>query len=276
EVQRVAAFLATHHQVFDADVGERAADHHVIVAATAAVAVEIGRLHATRLQEAARRRILLDVSGRGDVVGGDRVAEQAHHARTAYVLDRTDLHRHAVEVRRVLDVGGRLVPLERLAFRRLDLVPAAVALEHVGVVLREQFGANGRGDGVADLLVGRPDVAQVDVVAVAVLAQRLGGQVDVDRAGDGVGHHQRRRGEVVHLHFRVHAALEVAVARQHRGDCEVVLGNALGHGLGQRAGVADARGAAVADHVEAEGLKVGQYAGLLQVVGDHARTRAER
>ena len=33
-------------------------------------------------------------------------------------------------------------------------------------------------------------------VAVAVRAERFPGQVDVDRAGDGVGHHQRRRGEV--------------------------------------------------------------------------------
>jgi hypothetical protein len=80
-VQGVAAFLAAEHQVLDADVGEGAAHHHVVVAAARAVGVEVGRLHAARHQEAARRRVLLDVAGRRDVVGGDRVAEQAQDAR---------------------------------------------------------------------------------------------------------------------------------------------------------------------------------------------------
>src|SRR5690606_4640855 len=183
--QGVAAFLAAQHQVLDADVGEGAAHHDVVVAAARAVAVEVGRLHAARLQEAPRRRILLDVAGRRDVVGGDRIAEQAEHARAVYVVDRTDFHGHAVEVGRVLDVRGVLVPGIAFAVGRLDLRPAAVALEHVGVVLREHFRAHGGGDGVADLLVARPDVAQVHVVAVAVLAQRFAGQGDVGGSGGG-------------------------------------------------------------------------------------------
>ena len=64
---------------------------------------------------------------------------------------------------------------------------------------------------------------QVHVVAVGVGAQRVVHQVDVHRAGQRVGDDQRRRGEVVHLHVGVDAALEVAVARQHRGDGEVAL-----------------------------------------------------
>ena len=40
-------------------------------------------------------------------------------------------------------------------------------------------------------------------------------EVDVGRAGERVGHHQRRRGEVVGLHVGVDAALEVAVAGEH-------------------------------------------------------------
>ena len=78
-----------------------------------------------------------------------------------HVVDRAHGHGHAVEVGRVLDVGRGAVPGERFAFRRGDLVPARIALEHVGVVLREQLRADGRGDDVADLLVARPDVAQV-------------------------------------------------------------------------------------------------------------------
>ena len=45
-------------------------------------------------------------------------------------------------------------------------------------------------------------------------------QVDVDPPREGVGDHQRRRGEIVRPHLLMHAALEVAVAGQHRGDDE--------------------------------------------------------
>src|SRR5208282_5790852 len=45
---------------------------------------------------------------------------------------------------------------------------------------------------------------------------------------------------------------------------------------GQRATVADAGGAAVADDVEAQLVEIGQQASLLVVVGDHARARRER
>src|SRR5690606_36642251 len=203
EVLRVAALDPVEHPVADADVGEGTADHHVVVAAPAAVAVEVRRLHAALLQVPAGGGVLLDRAGRAELVGGVRVPEQRQHAGTHDVVDRAHLHRHAVEVGRVLDVGRGLVPGEGLAGGRIDAVPAGVALEHVGIVLREQLGADGGGDGVADLLVGRPDVTQVDVVAVAVLAQRLAGQVDVHGAGDRVGHYQRRGGQVVHLDLGV-------------------------------------------------------------------------
>ena len=81
------------------------------------------------------------------------------------------------------------------------------------------------------------------------------------RAGDRVGHHQRRRGEEVGAEVRVDARLEVAVAREHRGADQVVLRrSASSIGCGERAGVADAGGAAVAGDVEAELLEVGQQA----------------
>ena len=212
-VDGVAAFFAAEHQVLDADVGEGAAHHHVVVAAARAVGVEVGGRHAARLQELAGGRTGLDVAGRGNVVGGDRIAEQAEQARADDVLDRTDRHRHAVEVGRVLHVGRGLVPLVAFAVRRGDLVPARIALEHVGVVLREHLRPDGTDDEVADFLVRRPDVAQVHRLAVVAVADGVLRQVDVHGAGDRIGDHQRRRCQVVHLHFGMHAAFEVAVAR---------------------------------------------------------------
>ncbi len=193
-----------------------------------------------------------------------------------HVVHVAHLHGHAVEVGRVLDVGRGCVPLVQRAIGRGDGVPARVALEHVGVVLLEHLRADGGGDGVADFLVARPDVAQIHRLPIAAGAQRLGGEVDIGGAGDGVGHHQRRRGQIIHLDLGVHAAFEVAVARQHRSHHQIVLGNGCRHVFRQRAGVADAGGAAVADHVETKLFQVGEHAGLFKIVGDHARTRSER
>ena len=192
------------------------------------------------------------------------------------VVDAAHRHGHAVEVGRVLDVGGGAVPGVEVTLGRSHRIPARIALEHVGVVVREQLRPQGGGDHVADLPVARPDIAQVYRLAVAAGAQRFAGQVDVHGAGDGVGHHQRRGGEVVHLHLGVDSAFEVAVARQHRRHRQVVLGDAPGHRFGQRSGVADAGGAAVADDVEAQLLQILEHAGLAQVIGDHPRAGAER
>ena len=88
--------------------------------------------------------------------------------------------------------------------------------------------------------------------ALLVVAERLAGQIDLHRAGERVGDDQRRRGEIIGAHVRIDAALEIAVARQHRRGDEVVLGDGRRNLRRQRAGIADAGGAAEADDVEAE------------------------
>src|SRR5438445_3166438 len=276
EVKRVAAFLAAEHQVLDTDIGEGAAHHHVVVAAARAVGIEIGLGHAVALQELAGGRRRLDVAGGRDVVGRDRIAEDAEHARAVDIGDLADLHAHAVEVGRILDVGRTAVPAVTLADRRVDLVPARIALEHIGVVLLEQIRADGLGDHVADFLVCRPDVLEEHWLAIAACAERLRREIDIDRARERVRDDQRRRGEIVHLHFGMYATFEVAIARQHRSDDEITFGDALGNFRGQRARVADTRGAAVADDVKAEFFQITEHAGFLQIIGDDERTRSER
>ena len=100
-------------------------------------------------------------------------------------------------------------------------------------------------------------------------------QVDVHPARECVGDHERRRGEVVRLHLGVDPGLEVAVAREHGADDEVALGDGDGDRLRQRAGVADARRAAVADGVEAELLEVRRQPGAVVVLGHDLRAGRE-
>ena len=127
---RDAALDARHQQVAQADVGEGAAHHDLVVAAACAVGVEVLRLHALLDQVARRRAALGDVAGGGDVIGRDRVAEQRQHARAVHVRQRRRRHGHALEVGRVLHVGGFLVPAVEVARGHLDVGPVVIALEH--------------------------------------------------------------------------------------------------------------------------------------------------
>ena len=100
-------------------------------------------------------------------------------------------------------------------------------------------------------------------------------EVDVDRARERVGDDERGRGEVARAHERVDAALEVAVAREHGADGELVVAHGLGDLVRERARVADAGRAAVADELEAERVERLLQAGGREVVGDDARAGRE-
>ncbi len=88
--------------------------------------------------------------------------------------------------------------------------------------------------------------------------------------GEGIGDHERRRGEEVHPHLGMHPALEVAVAGEHRAGRDVTGLHAGGDLRLERPGVADAGGAAVAHEVEADSGKIVEHAGAREVVGDDA------
>ncbi len=223
----------------------------------------------------AGRGVGLDGTGGRDVVGGDRVAELGQDAGAVDVRDRGGLHRHALEVRGLADVGRLRVPLEGVALRDGQRLPLGVAREDVGVGLVEHVLADGVRHDVVDLGLGRPDVLKVDRLAVLVDAERVLGDVDLHGAGDGVRDDQRRGRQVVHLDVRVDPALEVAVAGEHRRHGQVMVVDGLGDLLGQRARVADAGGAAVADEVEADLVEVGGEPRLVEVVGDDLGARGE-
>ena len=160
------------------------------------------------------------------------------------------------------------VPREGVARRRRQGAPVLVAGEDVGVARGEHVGVDRTVDrwsaprpATARCRAGRPGCRRRR-------AERVGRDVDVHGARERVGDDQRRRREVVHLDVGVDAALEVAVAREHRHDGEVVVVDGGADLLRQRPGVADAGGAAVADEVEAQLLEVGRQARLVVVVGD--------
>ena len=207
-------------------------------------------------QEFAGGRGQLDRAGRRDVVGGDLVAEHREDAGIDHVDDRIRLLLHAFEVRRVLHIGRRHVPAISLTVDRLDLAPVGVALEYVGVALLEDRRRDELPHVGVDLLRGRPDILEVHRLAVLALADRLDREILGHGARQRIGDDQRRRGQIVGLHVRTDAAFEVAVTRQHGGGDDAVVVDRLRDIFRQRAGIADAGGAAEADQVEADLVEI--------------------
>jgi hypothetical protein len=87
-------------------------------------------------------------------------------------------------------------------------------------------------------------------------AERVLLDVEADGAGDGVGHHQRRRREEGLLGIRMDAAVEIAVARQHRRGVQVAVDDLLLDLRIERAAHAIAGGAGEGDDAEAELLQI--------------------
>ncbi len=136
------------------------------------------RLDAVRHQVLPGGAVLLDRARRRDVIGRDAVAEQRQDARAGDVAHRRRLHRDRLEERRVPDVGRVGLPGEAIAAGNLQVLPAIIAAEHVGVLLAEHRRGHRREHRLLNLALGRPQLAQVDRGALLVGADRLGGQVD--------------------------------------------------------------------------------------------------
>src|SRR5471032_871063 len=282
-VDRDAAFdcrtvcLGRDHAVFDTHVGEGAAHHDFMVTATRAVGVEVRFQDAVFLQPLACRAVFLDRTSWRDVVGGDRVAEHAQCARAFDAGGHSRWrHREVIEERWFSDIG-RFRPVVYLTGHGGDFFPQlAWCAFNVSVVILEHFGVHGELHHGRHFSRGRPDVAQVDILAALALANWLGHQVARHVAGDGVGDHQRWRSQEVRTDVRVDTCFEVAVARQYSRSDDVVGGDGGVQFRGQVASVADTGGAAISGHAEAQFFQVWQQAGSGQVLGHDARARSQR
>ena len=101
----------------------------------------------------------------------------------------------------LLDVGGLVVPGVELAGRDLERRQSASPSKTLAYSLWNCSGWTRRAMASAtSAAVGQMSL-EVDGLAVPVGAERLLGEVDVQRAGEGVGDDQGRRGQVVHAHL---------------------------------------------------------------------------
>ena len=167
---------------------------------------------------------------------------------------RRRLQRQVLEERRTADVGRVRVPLKAIAGRHRQRPPALRALRTPSRTARRNDSS------VTDVqhrllhLLSRSARCPCRYTSLPSVPAPSGSrrQIEVHRPGQRIGDDQRRRRQVVGAHVLLDAALEVAVAAQHRRDDEAVLAHFGGDLVRQRSAVADAGRAAVADQIEAE------------------------
>ena len=255
-----AALDAGHQQVLEADVGERAAHHHPVVAAARAVGVEV-RLGRRRcdFRKRAGRAVLARCRRRARC-GRWSPSRRAWPARAR---PRMSVERRAAPASgpgRTAAPGCRSTrssKSKRSPSRHRDRVPGRVAVEDVAVGLAEHL-ARRRWPRAprTSSCVGQMS-RRIDRLAVAVRAERLGrrGRCRSCRparrrppAAARPGSWPSRRGLMRPSKLRLPESTAEATSLPSL--------TALRDRLGQRAAVADAGRAAVADRVEAERLEV--------------------
>jgi len=159
-------------------------------------------------------------AGGGDVVGGDRVAEHRQRARPPHVAERWRCHGHSVEVRRVLHVGRARIPGVELAGGHFDIRPVVIALEPPASCHGTSASRWNATQGLHLRSLGQMSARCTGLPSVPVPS----GSVVRSRSSvpaKRIRHHQRRGGEEVHAHLRMHTALEVAIAGQHRAARQI-------------------------------------------------------
>ena len=202
------------------------------------------------------------------------VIESPRSASTRASIDvrgRLRLRRHADEIRWLADVRRLGVPVEERAGRRRQLLPVLVAVEDALVLARVQVAADRRAHRLGHLVGARPDVAEEHRIArrgpvpsesvVRSMSRRPASAYATTSGGDA-RYAARTCGWMRPSKLR----LPLSTAATVRSSASMRSATSFG----QRAAVADARGAAVADEVEAELLEGSEQARPLEVVGDHA------
>ena len=201
--------------VAQSDIAERATYHDLMVASTGTIGVEVLRFDAAVGQVFASRTGSFERAGRRNMVGGHGITEQREHAGAMNVFDGIRSGLHAIEERLLTHIGGILIPCEQFAFRNVKSFPTTVAFEYGSVILQEHLTADGTIHHGSDFAIGGPDILQIHIIAVRILAKRLGFKIKIHGACERIGDDERRGCQIVHLDVRADAAFEIAVARQH-------------------------------------------------------------
>ena len=183
------------------------------------------RLHAVSDQIFSRRGYPAGIEPAGrNVIGGDASpsiastrapckSRQAPAALTACCRNTA-----------ALDVRGIRIPLVNVAFAEpSSICQCASPSNTCAYCLLNISRVDGRRGRCFHFLRRGPDVAQKNGLAVVSLPSGSVVEIDIHAAGQRVGHHQRRRSQIIRAHQRIDAAFEIAIAAEHRDRHQVVV-----------------------------------------------------
>ena len=146
------------------------------------------------------------------MIGCDRIAAFDRDPRSMNRFNRFGLRRQVDEERRFLNIGAVGVPFVDRLVGAGDGVPLRIPIIDIPILFDKQAGAQAVLDGIDNFLLRRPNILQIDILAVMTLANRLLIQIDIDRAGQGIGNHQRRRRQEVGADIGANPPAKVAIA----------------------------------------------------------------
>ena len=134
----------------------------------------------------------------------------------------------------------------------MNRIPGLIAIEYVRIFAAEHLRLDRHCNCLADLVRGGPKVAQKHRISIAVVTERILGEVDIDCAGQSESYHERRRGQVIGLHVGVNTPLKIAVSGQHSRGNQILAGDGLDDFTGERPRVANTSRTAITNDIEAQ------------------------
>ena len=209
-----AALRAWYHQILDPHVCKRAAGHHPIVSAPAAITIKIFRLNSSGHQILTGRRSRLDGAGRRNMIGRYRVAENSQSARAEDILDLPHLHREILEKGRLVNVVALFVPLIDFAGARLDFVPLGILIGEIAIQAAENLRLERRLHRVAHFFQTRPEISQKSFLAVFIFPDRLVCKIDIHAPGQRERDDQRGGHEKVRFDVLMYTRFEISISRE--------------------------------------------------------------
>src|SRR4029077_10696612 len=124
-----------------------------------------------------------------------------------------------------------------------------VAFINFAVLLRVHAGGNGGAHGGFDFLRRGPNVAEENGLAGFIVAERFGSEIEIHASSERVRDYERWRGEIICAHERMDASFEIAIPAEDGDGDKIIFLDGRADGIGYRAAVADASGAAIADEM---------------------------
>jgi len=260
------------HLVDKTDVSEGTSSHDLIVTSARSVGVEVLIGDSTLSEEASSRGVLGNLSGGGDVISSNGITHVQKAVSVVDIRDFLDLSFGGLEERRVVDVGGVIIPRVEFTFRGLEVLPHLGSLKDVVVNVNEHLRFDASFSNCRNFITSGPDFRKEDILSILVLTNRLSFEVVVDGTGKGVSNDKRRRSQVVSSSLWMDSTFEVSVSGKDSRGNEIVINNGILSSFRNFSRVTNTGHATVTSNSETKSIKGILDTSVLKVVLNNSRS----